>query len=162
MGRQKRGVMLWSQTQIDESKRIDLAIAIELLIGLKPPQGIDGIIIPLTVHFTFEVAPIGQGFLDFCITVRVGVQLIRGCGWTCVMAAMRCFRRFAGGGWFPGSGLLARTAGGFILRQLLCCGGFGRKICRGSYKQQRGDDPFHAQNKRLSLRWVVVHLVLYL
>ena len=38
-----------------------------------------------------------------------------------------------------------------MLRRL-CLDWIGRKECRGSYKQQRGKDPFHAQNKRLALR----------
>lgn len=76
MRRSKRSIVFRAESQPDKSTRVDLAATIEFLIGLKPLQRVDGVVVPLTVRLTFEVTPIRQRFLNFRIATGIGMQLI--------------------------------------------------------------------------------------
>jgi hypothetical protein len=55
-----------------------MAIIIQLLIGLKPLERIDGIVPPLTIYFAFEITFVGQRLLNLLVSVRLGAKLIGG------------------------------------------------------------------------------------
>ena len=101
MRRRKRNIMLRTKAQSDKREGADFAVRIKFLIRLKTLQRVNGIVVPLAVHFTLEVTSISKCFLDFQIAAGVRMQLIGGCCRASSAAARM------------------RTSGGFLRR----CGG---------------------------------------
>ena len=68
--------MLWTEAKVDQRRRADFSIVRQLLIGLKLFYGSDGIVAPLAIHLTFEVAFIGERLLNFLVAHRVRMCLV--------------------------------------------------------------------------------------
>ena len=70
--------MLWTEAETDQRRRADFAIVRQLLIGLELSYGGHGIVTPLAVDFTFEVAFIGERLLNFLVALGVRMRLVGG------------------------------------------------------------------------------------
>jgi len=68
--------VFWTKAKVDQRRRADFSIVRQLLIGLKLFYGRDGIVDPLALHLTFEVAFIGERLLNFLVAHRVRMCLV--------------------------------------------------------------------------------------
>lgn len=56
--------MFWTQPEIREGQRADLAIVEDFLIGLEAFQRIDGVASPFAIYLALEIASIRERLLD--------------------------------------------------------------------------------------------------
>ncbi len=72
--------MFRAETEIDQAERIDLAVWIQLLAGLKTLESVCGIVSPLAVHRAVKVAAISERLLNLLVTFGIRMELVTGRG----------------------------------------------------------------------------------
>ena len=70
--------MLRTEAEADQRRRADFSIVRQFLIRLKLFHGGHGIVTPLAVDFTFEVAFVSERLLNFLVARRVRMRLVGG------------------------------------------------------------------------------------